>query len=60
MVLTFVVSIAMAPVYYMVRAMQGDTGSRAVTVLMSVALPMLLMILLSISLQVNRWLKRRK
>jgi hypothetical protein len=60
MVLTFVVAMAVTPLYYMIRAIRGETGFRAVAVLLSVALPMLVMIVLSVLLQINRWLKRRK
>ena len=60
MVLTFVVAVAVAPLYYMIRAINGETGFRAVAVLMSVAMPMAVMIILSAFLQISRWLKRKK
>ena len=60
MVLTFEVAVAVSPLYYVVRAMRGETGYRAVAVLMAVALPMLVMILVSALYQLSRWLKRRQ
>ena len=60
MVLTFVVAVAVTPLYYMLRASQGETGFRAVAVLLSVAMPMFMMIVLSIFYQLSRWLGRKK
>jgi hypothetical protein len=60
MVLTFVVSVAVAPLYYVMRAVQGETAYRPVAVLMAVGMPMLMMTLLSIAVQLKRWLEQRK
>jgi hypothetical protein len=55
----FVVSIALGSASYMVRAIQGETGSRAVAVLLAVAMPMLVMILLSFGVSLRRYWRRR-
>lgn len=61
MVLMFVLSIAFAPLYYMMRAAQnGETGLNAVGILMLVAAPMLVMTAISIGYNVNRLLRRRR
>jgi hypothetical protein len=60
MVLMFVASIAFAPLYYMVRAARGETAFSAVAVLLSVAAPMLVMIVLSVGLSIRRYLDRRR
>ena len=60
MVLTFVVAMGVAPLYYMIRASHGERGYGAVAMIMSVAMPMLVMIVLSVFLQINRWLRRKK
>jgi hypothetical protein len=60
MVLMFVVSVAFAPLYYMVRAAQGETGFSAVAVLMAVAAPMLVMTAISIGYSVNQYFHRRR
>jgi hypothetical protein len=56
MVLMFVASIGFGQLYYMFR---GDKSSRPVAVMMSVAMPMLVMIIISIGYTVSKWLRRR-
>lgn len=60
MVLTFVASIGFSQLYYVTRATQGDRSAAPVAVLMAVALPMLLMIVLSLGYQLKKWLRRRR
>lgn len=60
MVLTFFVAIAITPIYYALRAEGGETGFRAVAVLMAPVLPVLVMILASAVHSFRQWFKRRK
>jgi hypothetical protein len=59
MVLMFVASIGFGQLYYIVRQAQGDTSARPVAVIMSVAMPMLVMIAISIGYSVTKWMRRR-
>lgn len=60
MVLTFVASIGFSQLYYLARATQGDKSAAPVAILMAVALPMLLMTVLSLGYQLKKWLQRRR
>lgn len=57
--LMVVVGIAMAPAYYFIRGVQGDSGSRLAGMLIVLAGPLLLVILISSLLGVVQWWNRR-
>lgn len=57
--LMVVVGIAMAPAYYIVRGLQGDSASKLAGMLMILAGPLLLMTLLSTAMALYRWWNRR-
>jgi amino acid transporter len=59
-VLTFVASIGFSQLYYAARAARGDRTAAPIAILMSVALPMLVMIALSAVYQLRSWLNRRR
>jgi hypothetical protein len=60
MVLTFVASIGFSQLYYWARVAQGDSTAAPVAVLMAVALPMLVMTVISVGYSLNRWFIRRR
>jgi hypothetical protein len=60
MVLMFVASIGFSQLYYWARVAQGKSEDAPVAVLMAVALPMLVMTVISIGYSVNRWMRRRR
>jgi len=60
MVLMFVASVGFAQLYYTVRASQGETQYRMAAVLMSVAVPMLIMIVISLGYSLRKWLSGRR
>jgi hypothetical protein len=54
MVLTFVLSVGFAPLYYMIRSAQGETGFKMVGLLLPVVAPMLFMMVISAAYQLHR------
>lgn len=54
-----VVSITLAPAFYMIRGAQGETGSQLAGMLMILAGPLLLVIVVSSLLAIVRWWNRR-
>lgn len=59
MVLMFVTSLGFAQLSYLVRSDQGDTSAWPIATLMAVALPMLMMTVLSLGYSLRKWFKRR-
>lgn len=59
MVLMFVTSIGFAGLSYLVRADQGETSAWPIATFMVVALPMLMMTVLSLGYSLRKWFKRR-
>jgi hypothetical protein len=57
--LMVVIGVAMSPAYYMARGEYGERGSQLAGILMTLAGPLLLMVLASSLLSLYRWWKGR-